>query len=344
MAAARIHRSAFAAKRLGRDHAEAFGGAGPAVDAAAPRWSSMAWWSALSLLPDADVIGFPLGVRYGDPWGHRGATHSLVFAIALAAGVGLLAPAFRRPRLRTWVIATVVLASHGLLDTMTDGGLGCALLWPFDLTRYFAPWRPIPVAPIGLDFFSFNGFLVAAIELILFAPIVMFAVPRWRLSRKIFIPIWSVLVWLCVSGDPVRQKALGVILREDTEYASGFSDATFNTIEPGHTDAEVERLLGPPLGEWWSYPRVAPWEASAADCQIVYFESGLVATEPGFRPCMPRGIQVGMSRNDVHRALGAPGFLCWGYSRSRGHGSFRQREVCFADGKVAAVFHRWVSR
>jgi inner membrane protein len=42
-------------------------------DAPAARWSSMAWWAALSLLPDADVIGFPLGVRYGDPWGHSSA-------------------------------------------------------------------------------------------------------------------------------------------------------------------------------------------------------------------------------------------------------------------------------
>jgi len=43
----------------------------------APRVSSMAWWSALSLLPDADVIGFARGVRYADRWGHRGATHAL---------------------------------------------------------------------------------------------------------------------------------------------------------------------------------------------------------------------------------------------------------------------------
>src|SRR5438552_8880460 len=52
----------------------------------APRWSSMAWSSALSLVPDADVVGFSLGVEYGDPSGHRGATHSLTFAIALADG------------------------------------------------------------------------------------------------------------------------------------------------------------------------------------------------------------------------------------------------------------------
>jgi membrane-bound metal-dependent hydrolase YbcI (DUF457 family) len=39
--------------------------------------SAVAFWSAVSLLPDLDVIGFSFGVRYANPWGHRGATHSL---------------------------------------------------------------------------------------------------------------------------------------------------------------------------------------------------------------------------------------------------------------------------
>src|SRR5437870_388306 len=127
----------------------------------APTWPSLVWWSALSLLPDADVIGFPLGVDYGDPWGHRGATHSLTMAAAVGLAVGLIASRFKQPAVRTGLIAGLLLASHGLLDTMTDGGLGCALFWPFDLTRYFAPWRPIPVAPIGPDFFSPYGAIVA---------------------------------------------------------------------------------------------------------------------------------------------------------------------------------------
>jgi hypothetical protein len=32
-----------------------------------PRWSSLALWSALSLLPDVDVIGFARGVDYAAP-------------------------------------------------------------------------------------------------------------------------------------------------------------------------------------------------------------------------------------------------------------------------------------
>ena len=36
-----------------------------------PTWWAMAGWSVLSLLPDADVIGFSFGVRYADTWGLR---------------------------------------------------------------------------------------------------------------------------------------------------------------------------------------------------------------------------------------------------------------------------------
>jgi inner membrane protein len=137
--------------------------------------SSALFWSALSFLPDADVVGFAMGVRYADEWGHRGATHSLVFAAAVGAMVGVAAPRFRRAAIRTGVLATLVLASHPLLDTLTDGGLGCALLWPFSNERFFAPWTPLPVAPIGRDFFSAEGFRVAATEVLALGPILAYA-------------------------------------------------------------------------------------------------------------------------------------------------------------------------
>jgi inner membrane protein len=149
-----------------------------------PSGKAMFFWSALSMLPDADVIGFPLGVRYADEWGHRGATHSFVFAIVVGCAIGLVAPQLRAPALRTAFIASLVLLSHGLLDTLTDGGLGCALLWPFDRMRYFAPWRPIPVAPIGLGYLSPYGLSVAVTELVIFASLFIYALwPRIRGRR-----------------------------------------------------------------------------------------------------------------------------------------------------------------
>lgn len=103
-----------------------------------------------SSLPDIDSLGFFAGVPYASLFGHRGFTHSLFFAVV----VGLLgcaaAPALGAGR--TWALAFVTLstASHGLLDTFTNGGLGIALLSPFSNHRFFAPWRPIPVSPIGV--------------------------------------------------------------------------------------------------------------------------------------------------------------------------------------------------
>ena len=60
----------------------------------------------------------------------------------------------------------VVTASHGILDAMTDGGLGVAFFAPFDDTRYFFPFRPIKVSPIGLSFFSDRGLDVIGSELL----------------------------------------------------------------------------------------------------------------------------------------------------------------------------------
>ena len=145
-------------------------------------WPAMLGFSALSLLPDLDVVAFAFGVPYEHPLGHRGASHSLLVALALGA---LCVPLARAParRLRLGLLAAGVAASHGLLDTLTDGGLGAALLWPFDDARLFAPLRPIPVAPIGAGMLSARGLYVLAVEALMFAPLLLYALwPRERLS------------------------------------------------------------------------------------------------------------------------------------------------------------------
>jgi inner membrane protein len=157
---------------------------------AGPRGQLARWmiiFSGLSLLPDADVVAFALGVRYGSPFGHRGASHSLVVAAAigaLAGCVALGAGAARRAALRVALYAGIVVASHGLLDTLTDGGLGVALLWPFSAERFFAPWRPVPVAPIGLAFLSQRGLHCVLVEGLLFAPLFAYALLPRRMSRR----------------------------------------------------------------------------------------------------------------------------------------------------------------
>jgi inner membrane protein len=83
------------------------------------------------------------------------------------------------------VLCVAVVCSHGLLDTMTDGGLGVALAWPFSTKRYFAPVRPIPVAPIGRRLFTHWGVRVMSTELVMFSPFLLYALwPRSRRTRS----------------------------------------------------------------------------------------------------------------------------------------------------------------
>ncbi len=105
---------------------------------------------AAAVIPDLDAIGTWSGVPVGAFLGHRGFTHSLLFAVLLAATGALVARRFGTPPAATFAFLFVAAASHGLLDTLTDGGPGVALLSPFSLERFFAPWRPIPVSPIGV--------------------------------------------------------------------------------------------------------------------------------------------------------------------------------------------------
>ena len=120
-----------------------------------------------SVVPDLDVIGFRLGVRYGDMLGHRGLTHSIPFAAAL--GALLTCTLFRNAQGGGWVIFLFLFLStlsHPLLDMLTNGGLGVALLAPFGRGRYFFPWRPVEVSPIAVgSFFSARGVRVLASEL-----------------------------------------------------------------------------------------------------------------------------------------------------------------------------------
>ena len=120
----------------------------------------------LCLLPDIDVLGFAFGIPYQHPLGHRGLSHSLAFAALLALLVTPLLGETRSAGPRVAVFLFLAAASHGVLDSFTDGGLGIALLAPFSEQRLFAPWRPIAVSPIGIKaFFGEWGLRVMASEL-----------------------------------------------------------------------------------------------------------------------------------------------------------------------------------
>jgi inner membrane protein len=106
-----------------------------------------------SILPDLDVLGFSYGINYLHPLGHRGFTHSILFALLWS---GLLAFFFGKSRKLIFAIVLFLsTVSHGIFDAMTSGGEGVGFLIPFDNSRYFFPFRAIKVSPIGIEkFFS----------------------------------------------------------------------------------------------------------------------------------------------------------------------------------------------
>jgi len=171
---------------------------------------SRAFWDYVvlcSILPDADVVGFVLGVQYGDFLGHRGFTHSLTFAALLGLAVAyFIFPEERTPTRRFWKLAgffAFVTATHGLLDTITDGGMGVALFSPFNLNRYFAPWTPVFVSPIGLrEFLDDHGAVVfISKSRHIWLPFISYRGAMLLISELeyIWLPFWSVagavLLW-----------------------------------------------------------------------------------------------------------------------------------------------------
>jgi inner membrane protein len=151
-----------------------------------------------AVLPDADVIGFRYGIRYGDLLGHRGFSHSLLFALLLGMFVVFLAfrdvPKFSK---KWWALAAyffVVTASHGLLDAMTTGGLGIGFFIPFDDTRYFLPWRPVAVSAIRL-----SKFLSASSMHVLWSEFICVWIPAMLLMGG---------VWAWRSGSFLRRRTM----------------------------------------------------------------------------------------------------------------------------------------
>ena len=139
------------------------------VAGAKSTWPLRIAGAACAALPDADVFLMRFAnVAYEDPWGHRGISHGLPFAIVVGVVVALLF--FRKGPVPVWRAALALVlatASQGLLDAMTTGGLGVAFLAPFSYERFFLPWDPIPVAPLSIrGIFTAHGADIVVWELV----------------------------------------------------------------------------------------------------------------------------------------------------------------------------------
>jgi len=144
-----------------------------------------------SIVPDLDVIALRFGVSYASEFGHRGFSHSLLFA-ALVALLGACAwrlypTNFRRAG---WFLF-IATASHGVLDAFTNGGFGVAFLWPWSHQRFFFGPQVIEVSPLTLSrFLSERGAAVLASELLwVWLPCLFFAgglsmIRLWLTKRR----------------------------------------------------------------------------------------------------------------------------------------------------------------
>jgi inner membrane protein len=120
-----------------------------------------------TIVPDFDVITFAFGVSYGEVLGHRGFTHSLLFAALLSVILTQVFWPQHASKPACFWFLFLCTASHGVLDAMTSGGMGVAFWAPFDNTRYFFPWRPIRVSPLSVrQFFGPRGVAVIGSEIL----------------------------------------------------------------------------------------------------------------------------------------------------------------------------------
>lgn len=139
-----------------------------------------------SIVPDLDVLAFRLGIEYAHDLGHRGITHSFFFAIFLA----LIAIPFGRLLQATpktvFIFLLACAASHGILDMLTNGGLGVAYFWPFSSERYFFPCQVIEASPLSMRrVFGPAGLSVLKSEFIwLWLPAAAMAVVAYGVRRK----------------------------------------------------------------------------------------------------------------------------------------------------------------
>lgn len=131
----------------------------------------------LTIIPDFDVVGFWLGIPYEHVLGHRGITHSLFFSVIFS---GLVSWFITQPSkvysFQIWFYLFLCMASHGVLDALTNGGHGIAFFAPFLNERYFFPFTPVEVSTLNIShFFQGQGISVIKSELLwIWIPCIIF--------------------------------------------------------------------------------------------------------------------------------------------------------------------------
>jgi inner membrane protein len=159
-------------------------------------WKLVIVAAIAAAVPDLDGLSKHfLHVPEGSIYSHRGALHSLFVALA----AGLIAALFHRRLevrpLTAGVIVSAAMASHGILDMMTDSGQAVAYLWPVSSVRLFADWRPIHSGAVHLPHMAIHNLAQLAFEL-------------WQLSLEILArfrsELWQLILPMFAAAFLIR--------------------------------------------------------------------------------------------------------------------------------------------
>ena len=109
------------------------------------------WSFVIAVIPDLDLIG---NVPINNIFGHRGFTHSLIFALLLTLLASVMFwREFKNDKSRFYLISLnflLVAMMHPFLDAGTDRNYGVAFFSPWSNHRYSLPWAPINDKALGL--------------------------------------------------------------------------------------------------------------------------------------------------------------------------------------------------
>lgn len=179
-----------------------------------------------AIVPDFDVISVRLYLdSYSGTYGHRGFTHSVLFAVLL----GLIGALFshkktgpgQTSRATVWSYLTLCTLSHPVLDSLFDVGICSAWIWPFDGGRYCLPWRPIPMKGIALF-----GLERLQMELLWIGlPLLLLVNLAWLIKRII----------------PSAHRAEGSVTNNATDNATG----NVNTVNTAKTPFKLRLTKRP---------------------------------------------------------------------------------------------------
>lgn len=136
-----------------------------------------------AVVPDLDLIGWPLGISPQSLLGHRGLTHSIAFAVVLGGFVAAALPRVvsRREKAAAAFVLILATITHSVIDALTTyAPTGPAFWSPFSNHRYRFPWMPLTGAG-GLD----TNFGQELVYVCLPALVLMLMIEWWRRRRPI---------------------------------------------------------------------------------------------------------------------------------------------------------------